>query len=108
MTGAIDRLDVPELLDGAVDCYVHGMPDLIPRLCDDVVMARQCAEAGLAAAFRRTLATKPAAVRSALSVGPGRSGYRTGRPDARARPGHGVGGRWPVFLRSGPPGALRS
>lgn len=134
MTGVIDHCDVPELLDGAVDCYVHGMPDLIPRLCDDVMMARQCAEAGLAAAvhrhhyadttgrahlasaqsgfrvlgalvlgdavgglnptavevaltfgaawislptlsaaaFRRTLATKPAAVRSALSVGPGR------------------------------------
>jgi Family of unknown function (DUF6282) len=134
MTGAIGRLDVPELLDGAVDCYVHGMPDLIPRLCDDVVMARQCAKAGLAAAvhrhhyadttgrarlasaqsgfrvlgalvlgdavgglnptavevaltlgaawvslptlssaaFRRTLATKPAAIRGVLGVGPGR------------------------------------
>ena len=134
MNRAIDRLDVPGLLDGAVDCYVHAMPDLIPRLCDDVVMARQCAEAGLAAAvhrhhyadttgrahlasaqsgfrvlgalvlgdtvgglnptavevaltlgaawislptlssaaFRRTLATKPGAVRSALGVGPGR------------------------------------
>jgi hypothetical protein len=42
-----------ELLDGAVDLYVHANPDLVPRRHDDVGLARELAAAGLAAAVHR-------------------------------------------------------
>lgn len=41
------------LLDGAVDCYVHGAPDPITRRCDDIELARECAAARYAAAVHR-------------------------------------------------------
>jgi hypothetical protein len=41
------------LVDGAVDLYVHGSPDLIPRALDDIGLARQLQAAGYAAALHR-------------------------------------------------------
>jgi hypothetical protein len=40
-------------VDGAVDLYVHGSPDLIPRTTDDIGLARQLQAARYAAAVHR-------------------------------------------------------
>jgi hypothetical protein len=42
-----------DLIRGAVDCYVHASPDLLPRRVDDVQLARDSAAAGLAAVIHR-------------------------------------------------------
>jgi hypothetical protein len=48
-----DALKPSELIRGAIDCYVHANPDLLPRRVDDVQLAHDCSEAGLAAALHR-------------------------------------------------------
>jgi hypothetical protein len=40
-------------VDGAVDLYVHGSPDLVPRAMDDIALARQLQAAGYSAALHR-------------------------------------------------------
>jgi len=42
-----------DLLDGAVDLYVHASPDLLPRRTDDAGLARECAAAGYRTAVHR-------------------------------------------------------
>jgi hypothetical protein len=41
-------------LAGVVDLYVHASPDLLPRQCDDIALARSYADAGLCAAVHRS------------------------------------------------------
>lgn len=43
----------PEGLAGAIDCYVHAEPDLLPRQGDDLTLAGACRRAGLRAALHR-------------------------------------------------------
>jgi len=45
--------EVAELLDGAVDCYIHAAPDLLPRRVDDLALATESQAAGLAAVIHR-------------------------------------------------------
>ena len=40
-------------VDGAVDLYVHGSPDLVPRAMDDIALARQIQAARYSAALHR-------------------------------------------------------
>jgi hypothetical protein len=40
-------------VDEAVDLYVHGSPDLVPRAMDDIALARQIQAAGYSAALHR-------------------------------------------------------
>jgi hypothetical protein len=40
-------------LEGAVDLYVHSSPDLLPRQCDDLELARVSSAAGLRAVLHR-------------------------------------------------------
>ena len=42
------RLDL-ELMKGAIDVHVHSAPDLFPRVCDDIDLARQAQQAGMKA-----------------------------------------------------------
>jgi Family of unknown function (DUF6282) len=48
-----DLSEVPKLVIGAVDCWVHANPDLLVRRVDDVHLARDSASAGLAAVIHR-------------------------------------------------------
>jgi Family of unknown function (DUF6282) len=48
-----DREAAGGLVAGAIDLYVHGKPDLLPRRTDDLGLARESAAAGLAAALHR-------------------------------------------------------
>ena len=40
-------------LGGAIDCYVHAAPDLLPRARDDLALADECRKTGLRAALHR-------------------------------------------------------
>jgi Family of unknown function (DUF6282) len=55
-----------DLIRGAVDCYVHASPDLLPRRVDDVQLAKDSAAAGLAAVIHRHHYS-PTAERAALA-----------------------------------------
>jgi Family of unknown function (DUF6282) len=46
-------MSASELVEGAVDLYVHSNPDLLPRRTDDLGLARESAEAGVATAVHR-------------------------------------------------------
>src|SRR5258708_14757099 len=46
-------VDPRALLVGAVDTHVHSAPDLVPRKLDDVEVARQARDAGMAAGVRK-------------------------------------------------------
>jgi Family of unknown function (DUF6282) len=45
--------DAGELIRGAVDLYIHSVPDLLPRRVDDLQLAADCKAAGLSAAVHR-------------------------------------------------------
>jgi hypothetical protein len=45
--------EIREVLRGAVDCYVHANPELLPRRLDDVELAREMKEEGFRAAVHR-------------------------------------------------------
>jgi hypothetical protein len=53
-------------LPGAIDLYEHANPDILPRLGDDIDLARRAAEAGLAAVVHRHHYS-PTAERAALA-----------------------------------------
>ncbi|MDZ4801016.1 MAG: DUF6282 family protein [Bryobacteraceae bacterium] len=42
-------MPTPDYLDGAVDFHVHGSPDVDPRRCDDIDLAREACRAGMSA-----------------------------------------------------------
>ncbi|MBV9660537.1 MAG: hypothetical protein JO337_05205, partial [Acidimicrobiales bacterium] len=46
-------MSASDLVNGAVDLYVHSNPDLLPRRTDDIGLARESATAGVAAAIHR-------------------------------------------------------
>jgi Family of unknown function (DUF6282) len=48
-----DDPDMSALVEEAIDCYVHGAPDLIARRGNDIELARECAAGGYAAAVHR-------------------------------------------------------
>ncbi|MGZ4312514.1 MAG: DUF6282 family protein, partial [Solirubrobacteraceae bacterium] len=51
MTGAVQPIRVSDraraLLRGAYDTHIHVAPDVVPRIVDDVTLARRFAELGM-------------------------------------------------------------